>query len=662
MADLEGLTLDRYELQRSVGRGGMADVYLAYDPHFEREVAVKVFKREDEGMLRRFVREAQLMASLHNAHLIPVYDSGSSLLNGTNVYYIVMPYMEGGTLRRRIRNSPVPLKTACRYLREIADALDYMHRQGIIHRDIKSSNILLDADGRCYLADFGIARASEESTQLTTAGSVLGTVDYLAPELFVSNRSADQYSDYYSLGILLYEMVTGQLPFTAENQIAVIAMHVNRLPPAPRTFVPDIPPIVERVMLRALEKRPEMRYASATELADAFCSAVAQRSTGRTPVVDPALAQGATARPATQTRLVIPASPAGTRPLPAPVATGRYTGYAAAPASGSYSAQPPAYYPQQGYRANPTSRTRARIVTILALLALLAVVGPVIYVAILGNPLTTLRHTPTTTKPDPAATAQSNAPAATLQAQNATATAVINATATAQAVSVAATQQAKKATAIAIAGATATVQAQASATAGVIQTATATSPTYTDPLTNKDNADTQASQWDQNDNCVFQSDGYHARTSFLAALHGCRESARQLQNFAAQVDVIIKKGASGGLFFRLNTNVLGAYKGYLFEINANGQYRFLLSNDFSTNSATILRDWTDTPALKTGAKNTLQVIARDTTLLFYINGVFLGPPIQDQTFASGSIAFLATSTGSERANVVYSNLSIYPQN
>ncbi len=651
MADLEGLTLDQYELLRPIGRGGMADVYLAYDPYIEREVAVKIFKREDEEMLRRFVREAQLMASLHNAHLIPVYDSGSSWLDGGNVYYIVMPYMEGGTLRSRIRNSPLPLKTTCRFLREIASALDYMHQQGVIHRDIKSSNILLDADGRCYLADFGIARASAQSTQLTTTGSVLGTVDYLAPELFESNHTADRYSDYYSLGVLLYEMVTGRLPFRAENQIAVVAMHVNKLPPPPHSFVPDLPPAVERVMLRALEKRPEMRYGSATELAEAFCSAVTRRQTEAAYPVQTqniALPVGVASRPQ-------PVALHGTRPLP--TSTGRYPDYSPTPPN-FYAPQPPIYPPQPPPRSASRSRTRTHIVIVLALLAVLAVVGPMVYVLALGKPLTALRPVPIATTPGSATTTSTSNPAATQQAQRAAATVTARSTATAQAVSAVATQQAQNATATALAGATATVQVQASATAGVVQTAIATNSAYADPLNNKDDANTQAASWDQNDNCSFQSDGYHVRTDFLSALHGCREAGNQFQNFAAQVDVLLKKGASGGLFFRLNTTALGSYKGYLFEINANGQYRISRSSNFSSNSATILRDWTDTPTLKTDAKNTLQVIARDTTLLFYINGVFLGPPIQDSTFTSGSVAFLATSAKGERANIVYSNLGV----
>src|SRR5439155_2857191 len=275
MPGLEGKTLGRYELDQVVGKGGMADVYKGYDSHFDRTVAVKVFKREDEDMLRRFVREARLMASFHNEHLVPIYDAGQYLADYETRYYIVMPFMEGGTLRTPIRQSPLCLDEACRVLKDIADALDYIHQQGIVHRDIKASNVLLDGQGRCYLSDFGIARISTDATQLTSTGNVLGTVDYVAPELFEVNRRADARSDLYSLGVLLFEMVTGQLPFAAENQIALVAMHMHKRPPSPRSISPDVSPQVERVIFKALEKKPEQRYGSATELAETFCSAVA---------------------------------------------------------------------------------------------------------------------------------------------------------------------------------------------------------------------------------------------------------------------------------------------------------------------------------------------------------------------------------------------------
>jgi serine/threonine protein kinase len=184
MAGLEGRTLDRYELQRLIGRGGMADVYLGLDTVLQRTVAVKVFKRDEEEMLKRFTREARLMQQLSHPHLMPIYDTGESTLDGTTLYYIVMPFMEGGTLRARIRNSRLSPDLACSYLRQVADALDYVHKQGIIHRDIKSSNVLLDAEGRAYLTDFGIARTTNDVTRLTSTGDVLGTVEYFCPELF----------------------------------------------------------------------------------------------------------------------------------------------------------------------------------------------------------------------------------------------------------------------------------------------------------------------------------------------------------------------------------------------------------------------------------------------------------------------------------------------
>ncbi|HZR39627.1 MAG TPA: protein kinase, partial [Ktedonobacteraceae bacterium] len=379
MVGLEGNTLDRYQLQKLIGRGGMADVYLAYDPRFERDVAVKVFKRDDEELLKRFIREARLMASLANPHLMSIYDAGTARLDGNTHYFIVMPFMDGGTLRARIRRSPLSLREACRCLRVIANALDYMHDQGIIHRDIKSSNVLLDADGRCYLSDFGIARTSSENTQMTSTGSVLGTVDYIAPELFEVNRKADARSDLYSLGVLLFEMVTGHLPFEAENQFAVIAMHMGKSPPLPHTFVPTISPQVERVMLKALEKRPELRYGSATALSEAFCRSISSRQSSGEHTGYPLREQLASASPYTETEREYPSTPSPTRSVRPETENAARPQEKFAPAVRSatgYRSRPP-----QQQRRRPTSPSRARmhIVTVLGLLVLLAVTVPVVY-------------------------------------------------------------------------------------------------------------------------------------------------------------------------------------------------------------------------------------------------------------------------------------------
>lgn len=682
MAGLEGQTLDRYELEQLTGRGGMADVYRAFDPRFERTVAVKVFKRDDEELLRRFVREARLMASLNHPHLMPVYDTGVSDIDGIPYYFIVMPFMTGGSLRARIRRSPLPLSLACRYLREIADALDYIHSRGIVHRDIKSSNVLLDEDGTCYVADFGIARRESDATQATTTGNVLGTVDYIAPELFESNQRANVSTDLYSLGVLAFEMVTGRLPFTAENQIAVATMHVNKQPPLPRTFVPNLPIAAERVLLRGLEKRPEFRYQSATDFADAFCHAISPRATTEIPAelmwdwdVQETQALGNQ-----DEQLVLPpvppVPPVPSAPLPygnygnqqapiSPVSPNAYLqnqqmGYPISP-----NVQAPLGYPSppQGVPPEPRSgQTRVRIVTVLALIALLAVIGPIIFFSF-NHPL----QGNTGKTPTAPATSGSTKPTSTVT-QGATTTPTPNLTATAQA-NAAATQTAGNATATAVtAGATATAHAQASATPGVIQTATAGTPLYQDALNNPDNNATKLAQWDQNNNCVFQSDGYHMTIStniFGSGLFkGCHEAGHSYQNMAVTVSMSILNGHSGGLFFRLSTipQALGAYSGYLFEVDNAGRYKISSSQNFSTGTGNnTLQDWTTSPAIKSGnsVTNTLQVMANGNKLMFYVNGTFL-VSLQDSSFTSGTLGFLATTNDkATKADVVYSNLKVY---
>jgi len=653
MAGLEGRRLDRYELRQLAGRGGMADVYRGYDTLFQRDVAVKVFKREDEELLRRFIREARLMASMNNPHLIPVFDTGMDRLDGAPYYYIVMPFMEGGSLRARTRHNPLPLVDACRYLREIADALDYIHIKGIIHRDIKSSNVLLDSDDNCYLADFGIARTTSDATQLTSTGNVLGTVDYVAPELFEPDYKADPRSDFYSLGVLAFEMVTGQLPFSAENQIAVVTMHMTKRPPTPSSIVQAIPPQLDRVILRSLEKNPDLRYQSATELAAAFCQAATMRGGTRVRAPIPEQQQAASAQNAP---LILPAMP----PQPQ---QGRVTRVIQEHAYMPQIAATPPPYPRrvtQSFGPPPPSpaQTRARVVTVIALLVLLAVVGPVVYV-LLGNKLPGVGSTAGS------GTATQTTGVTTTGTTGTTATATPNQTATAQAV-VAATQLAKNGTATAIAGATATAQAQASATPGVIQTATTGTALYTDPLNNADSPQTQQAQWDANANCTFTPNGYQVskKNSLinLGALKGCIESANKYGNMALSVDMTITSGRSGGVFFRASKKTLGAYAGYLFEVDNMGRYKLSMSSNFSIGaSAVTIQDWTASTAIKTGAKNTLQIIASSNNFALYINGVYLmTPQDKNDSFTIGNIAFLAsTVSGGEDAAVVYSNVSVY---
>ncbi len=610
MAELEGRTLDRYELRHIIGRGGMANVYEAYDPSVHRVVAVKVFRREDDEMLRRFIREAHLMARLHHPRLVQIYDSGECQIDGVSRSYIVMPKLNGGTLRTRIRRAPLSLAEVCQCLSDIAGALDYIHREGIIHRDIKASNVLLDDEGRCYLTDFGIARIVNDATQLTTTGNVLGTVDYVAPELFEVHRRADARSDLYSLGVLLYEMVTGRLPFSADNPLALLAMHVSKQPPAPRQYVLHLSAQVEWVMLKSLEKQPEMRYGNATELAEAFCKAVNTNNARAAFVRD----EMETVVMSMESLAVAPGrNPLGARP--SPLASGTEGFVLAQPAQlvlpGNMDDTPPPLVPLVHRPVRRRRSQRAVFLTIIALFTLLLLAVPVTY-TLLNNSTHSGGGTGQNTATSTLQTAQSAA------------------------------------------------NAQASATVGPILTATSVQPTYQDALANANNPATQAANWDQDSQCFFASDGYHIKQpASLAYFKGCREQSNTYLNQALTVNVDLLSGNSGGVFWRLSTNLIGNYDGYLFEVDSQGRYKISQEQGATITS---LQDWTATAAIHAGyhTKNLLQLIARGDTFQFYANGHFL-TQVQNSYYSQiGSIGFLATSVaGGSDAEVVYSNLKVY---
>ncbi len=662
MALLEGKVLDHYELRRLVGKGGMANVYEALDLQMHQKVAVKVFKREDEEMLRRFIREARVMASLRHEHLVPIIDSGQYQLNGDLRYYIVMPFFDGGTLRARIRRSFLSLQETCHSLRSIAGALDYIHSQGIIHRDIKASNILLNTDGEVYLTDFGIARIANDATQLTSTGDVLGTVDYVAPELFEEHRRADAHSDLYSLGVLLYEMVTGRLPFTAESQLVVVSMHMNKRPPSPRTIVPTVSLQIERALYKALEKRPEQRYASATELAEAFCHAVTSSRKGKAvdSVNKPKVEQSEVAALSEVTSesmktSVTPVATIDALSSPSPLVNARVGHQFKSPQPGIKIAPVQPELPLNPLTPSPIQEdfrhpNRNRwIAVLLAFLALMILVTSVVSIVL---PRTNSGHTISNT-------ATQISTKASVEVQTNIPTTTPNLTATAMAAQAATATARVQETATVIAGMTVTAEARASATAGVILTATSGKPVYLDVLNNANSANTVEANWDQNSKCVFGSDGYHVKEG--TDWHGCKESSNTYQNMTITVNTRILSGLSGGLFFRVSTDVFGEYSGYLFEISATGKYRISIFSQRISATITPLKNWTFSQALRQGyiASNTLQVIAQGSSLSLYANGEFL-VQLADSTYTSGWIAFFATTDGIKQADVVYGNLKVYP--
>lgn len=264
---LIGSSLGQYQVMEMLGKGGMATVYKATQTTINRTVAIKVLPRalmHDDTFMQRFRREAEVVATLEHFHILPMYDYGEY----DGMPYIVMRYLEGGSLQERVREGPLAWDQVLHVLSQVADALDYAHSHGVIHRDIKPSNIMLDAQGNAYLTDFGIAKVSEGTAQLTGSG-IVGTPAYMAPEQ--SNPGPPTPAmDIYALGATLFEMITGQVPFVADTPIAQILMHIQNPVPSLRDYNPDIPEEVDRVLQCAMAKAPEERYQTAGELAEAL--------------------------------------------------------------------------------------------------------------------------------------------------------------------------------------------------------------------------------------------------------------------------------------------------------------------------------------------------------------------------------------------------------
>jgi eukaryotic-like serine/threonine-protein kinase len=261
----ETIVDDRYALSRLLGEGGMGRVYLATDRLLQREVALKVLREqyaEDAEFVGRFEREAKAAASLNYPNIVQVYDLGSTA-DGT--YYIAMEHVPGGTLKDKIlEEGPVEAAEAVHLASQVADALGVAHARGIVHRDVKPQNVLLDAEGDAKVADFGVARAASASS-VSSGGLVLGTAKYMSPEQ-ATGEPVGPASDLYSLGVVLYEMLTGEVPFDADSEVGVAMKHINEPPRPPREKNPAVPEGLEAVVMKLLRKRPEDRHPGAAEL------------------------------------------------------------------------------------------------------------------------------------------------------------------------------------------------------------------------------------------------------------------------------------------------------------------------------------------------------------------------------------------------------------
>jgi tRNA A-37 threonylcarbamoyl transferase component Bud32 len=273
-----GETIGPYRLVEQLGQGGMATIYKAYHAALDRYVAIKALHPallEDAGFLARFQREAHLVARLEHPNIIPIYDFSEH----EGRPYLVMKYIKGQTLKAYLAGQRLELKEVLRIIEAVGAALAYAHQQNVLHRDIKPSNVLLTDDGQIYLADFGLARIAAGSSSTMSGDMLIGTPQYISPEQASSRSDLDARTDIYSLGVMLYEMVVGQVPFSSDTPFSVIHDHIYTPLPMPRKIRPEVPEAVERVLLKALAKDRQDRYQSVAEMVSAFRAA----ATGASP-------------------------------------------------------------------------------------------------------------------------------------------------------------------------------------------------------------------------------------------------------------------------------------------------------------------------------------------------------------------------------------------
>jgi serine/threonine protein kinase len=601
MKGIEGSTLGRYELRRRIAQGGMSEVYLGYDRRVKRQVAVKVLYGSNEPFVRRFEREALAIGTLSHNHILPLYDFGEQ----RPWYYLVMPYIDGGTLRDYLlKRDVLTFEEAGNFLDQIAAALQHAHDHGVVHRDVKPSNILLRSDGYAYLGDFGLAKAKMEVDCLTHVGAMIGTPEYMAPEQ--SNGANDHRSDIYSLGIILYQMLTGRVPFVAHSPVAVTLKHLQTQPLPPCQLNNAISSAIEAVMLKALAKDPADRYQQAIFFAADYRKALRD---GQVSLQDKGSRQDKEEQNLHKNYAgILISSPGITRITPVaevhPTRTNSLLPYAS---TRKIKLHIPSLQRQHG---------RKQLVSVLHIALLILIIPGIVLPSILLQHL--IQH-----------------PSQTKREQNTATT--ISQQATARALQ----QQA-----------TLAAQAHVKTTAGITTAIGAGKVLYSNNLL------TPEYGW-LNDGyqCFFTPAGYHVTAAAHSAAW-CYYNQSFFSNVVITADMRLLRGDIYGIVFRLHPETRAFY---VLEINSQGEYRFVRAQGNNPYLWLTLIDWTPSNAIlsKYGNINTILVVTTGSRVTVYINKQLVMPGFSDATYQSGFIGFLVGGDSQGGTEAVFSNIAVF---
>ena len=618
MPGLEGTTLGRYRLHQRLGEGGMSEVYLAYDKLMHRDIAIKVMSSSNKEYIERFQREAEAVGNLHDNHILPAFDYGQQ----NSWHYLVMPYIEHGSLSDLLDEGPLTLEHAGEMLAQIASALQCAHDHGILHRDIKPSNILLSDDHYAYLADFGLAKTMDGRDNVTHTGVLMGTPEYMAPELAEGHASIS--TDLYALAILLYQMVTGQLPFTGDTALAVYMRQLHEIPVPPSRLNPLITPDVDRVILRALDKDSRRRFQTPHELAQAYQQAVNAPmlnvvSSNATRSFVEAAVTSAPNEVAREDKLVLPVHQVRNNVL-APASKDKTI----IDRSSNLSRHSPPSGPVRPRKLDDDryGRNLFKVTGFMGISFMLIIMSVILFAVfeysnnrqaerdkVLATHTVKTHHSVKANNNQAKSTPISHATIVPLSPQQA---AIANA-----------------------------------------KTITNTSPVYADDLS----TDFISDWYVDYTNCAFIDNTYHVIVKQNNAFQMCESSILSYDNAALQVDVSLLKGSDAGIILRATDQQF-----YEFGIDNQGNFFFRRHDPDAAGGGS----FTDLiPATKSNAifpgkqKNTLLVIANGSNFDLFINGTFVGN-YQDSTYTNGQIGFsVETLSTVNSGEASFSNLKVY---